>query len=64
MINNENEVLCEITGNDKNVCMKLMLVDEAKTDMEYLCSSCNKSFCEVNPLFIGMVPTSTERKAV
>ncbi len=64
MINNENQMLCEIAGNDRNVCLQMMLVDEAKTDMEYCCSSCNKSFCEVSPLFLNMVPALSGRKAV
>lgn len=40
MINNENKLSCESNNKDKKVCIKLMVVDEAKTDMEYCCNSC------------------------
>ncbi len=62
MMNNENNMLCEVAGNDISTCMQLMMVDEAKTDMEYCCNSCNKSYCELNPLVLGMVPAFSGRK--
>lgn len=40
MMNNEEKISCEIKVEDKSICQKLMVVDEAKTDMEYSCSSC------------------------
>lgn len=64
MINNNNQKVCDFAGNDKNVCLKMMFVDEAKTDMEYCCNSCNKSFCAVSPLFLNIVPALSGRKAV
>jgi hypothetical protein len=40
MTKEETKLSCEIKVKDKNSCLKLMVVDEAKTDMEYSCSGC------------------------
>ncbi|WP_242835618.1 hypothetical protein [Ruminiclostridium josui] len=61
-MNKENKMLCDVAGNNISICMQLMMVDEAKTDMEYCCNSCNKSYCELNPMVLGMVPAFSGRK--
>ncbi|HEX2924940.1 MAG TPA: hypothetical protein VHP38_01550 [Ruminiclostridium sp.] len=36
----DKKISCENKIKDEKVCIKLMVVDEAKTDMEYGCNSC------------------------